>query len=175
VVFALAAVLPLLVFTWALHRLEVVGRLEAQLSLGLALVVSLLGFSIFRVMIGRTSEIIHSMGRAVESGIMLSESRMESVSEAAARAARRVPGIGAIQEFGKMAQTMDHLQSIWKAEATPHVGRRVLVSVRNAARPIAGTLVQVADDGLLVDQQGERVAVSYRRISAIELDRSPAS
>jgi ferredoxin-fold anticodon binding domain-containing protein len=72
-----------------------------------------------------------------------------------------------------MAQAMDHLQSVWKAEATPHVGRRVLVSVRNSARAIAGTLVQVTDDGVLLDQDGEQVAVSYRRISAIELDRSP--
>jgi hypothetical protein len=167
-------VVPLLVVTWALHRLEVAGRFEAQLSVGLALAVSVLGFNVFRVMMGRTSEIIYSMGRAVEPGIMLSESRRESVSEAVSRAARRVPGIGAIREFGKMAQTMDDLQSVWKAEATPHVGRRVLVSVRNSPRPIAGTLIQVTDEGVLLDQGGEHLAVSYRRISAIEPDRSPA-
>jgi hypothetical protein len=173
VIFALAGVLPLLLFAWALHQLGVVERLEAQLSLGLALAVFLLGFTVFRVLMDRTAAIIHSMGRAAEPGRMLSESGMEAVSEVVTRAAQHVPGIGAIREFGKVALAVDQLQSVWKAEATPHVGRRVLVSVRNSARPIAGTLAQVTDDGVLLDQSGEQMAVSYRRISAIELDRSP--
>jgi hypothetical protein len=174
VIFALAVVLPLLVFIWTLHRFDVMDRFEVQLNLALALTVSLLGLSIFRVMMGRTSQIIYCAVRVVETRTMLAEAGLGAVSEAITRAARRVPGIGAIQELRSMAQTMDHLKSVWKAEATPLVGRRVLVSVRNSTLPIAGTLVQVTDDGVMLDDQsGEQVAVSYSRISAIELDRSP--
>jgi hypothetical protein len=176
VIFALAVVLPLLVFIWTLHRFEVMDRFEVQLSLALALTVSLLGLSIFRVMMGRTSQMIYCAVRVVETRTMLAEAGLGAVSEAVTRAARRVPGIGAIRELRSMAQTMDHLKSVWKAEATPLVGRRVLVSVRNSTQPIAGTLVQVTDDGVMLDDQsGAQVAVSYSRISTIELDRSPAS
>jgi len=31
-------------------------------------------------------------------------------------------------------------------------------------------LTQVANDGLLLDRDGQRVGITYRRISAIELD-----
>jgi hypothetical protein len=174
VIFALIVVLPLLVFVWTLQRFEVMDRFEVQLSLALALTVSLLGLSIFRVMMARTSQIIYCAARVVETRTMLAEAGLGAISEAVTRAVRRVPGIGAIRELGSMAQTMDHLKSVWKAEATPHVGRRVLVSVRNSTQPIAGTLVQVTDDGVMLDSRdGEEIAVSYSRISAIELDRSP--
>ncbi len=160
IVFALIAVLPLLIFTWALCALDAIPRFQAQLSLALALLVALLGFAVFRALMGRMSELIQAMAHAV---------KPPSGSQAAERAGMTVPGIGAVQEFGEIART---IALLWKAEATPHAGRRVLVSVRNSPEPLAGTLVQVTDDGVLLDQGGRQVGVSYRRISAIEADRA---
>jgi hypothetical protein len=59
-----------------------------------------------------------------------------------------------------------------RAEAEPHAGRRVLVSARNSAQPVEGILVHVTDDGVLVDQGGAHIAVGYRRMSAIEVERA---
>ena len=39
---------------------------------------------------------------------------------------------------------------------------------------MAGTLMQVTEDGLLLDQDGRRVGITYRRISAIEAERVAA-
>lgn len=79
-----------------------------------------------------------------------------------------MPGIGTIQEFRDVAGAFDQLRDVWKAEAQPHLGRRVVVSVRNSPQPLAGWLAQVTDDGVLLDDGGRQVGVSYRRISAIE-------
>jgi hypothetical protein len=46
----------------------------------------------------------------------------------------------------------------------------VLISVKNAPDPIAGSLAQIADDGVLLEQDDQRVAVSYLRITNIEAD-----
>jgi hypothetical protein len=46
----------------------------------------------------------------------------------------------------------------------------VLISVKNSTEPIKGSLAQIADDGVLLEQGDERVAVSYLRITNIEVD-----
>ena len=50
---------------------------------------------------------------------------------------------------------------------------RVLVAVRNAADPIKGTLYQVTEDGVILDQRGAKFGISYTRVSAIEADTVP--
>jgi len=66
------------------------------------------------------------------------------------------------------------LDSMWKAEAEPLLGKRVLVAVRNTADPIKGTLAQVTDDGVMIDQDdGSKVGISYHRMSAIEAHSAP--
>ena len=51
-----------------------------------------------------------------------------------------------------------------------HLGRRVLISVKNSTEPIEGSLAQIAEDGVLLEQGDERVAISYLRITNIEID-----
>ena len=51
IIFALVAVVPLLVFAWTLHALDVIKRTEAQVGLSLSLAVALLGFWMFRMML----------------------------------------------------------------------------------------------------------------------------
>lgn len=81
-----------------------------------------------------------------------------------------MPGLGTIREFNEIAET---LWPVWKGEAESYLGRRVLVSVKNAPHPIVGTLVEGTGDGMLLEVDGRQVGVSYRGVSAIEAD--PAS
>jgi hypothetical protein len=66
VIFALVAVVPLLIFAWTLHTLGAIRSLQAQLSLGLALGVALLGFWMFRSMLARMAEVVQALTAAVE-------------------------------------------------------------------------------------------------------------
>jgi hypothetical protein len=66
VIFALVAIVPLLTFAWTLHALDVVKRTEAQVGLALSLAVALLGFWMFRVMLGRMSEVVQALVAAVD-------------------------------------------------------------------------------------------------------------
>jgi hypothetical protein len=66
VIFALVAVVPLLIFAWTLHTLGAIRSTQAQVSLGLALAVALLGFWMFRSMLGRMAEVVQALAAAVE-------------------------------------------------------------------------------------------------------------
>src|SRR5262245_31569564 len=66
IIFALVAIVPLLVFAWTLHALDVIKRTEAQVGLSLSLAVALLGFWMFRVMLSRMSEIVQALLAVVE-------------------------------------------------------------------------------------------------------------
>ena len=91
------------------------------------------------------------------------------------RASLVVPGMGRITELkSNDGGGLGDLDSMWKAEAQPLLGKRVLVAVRNAADPIKGTLAQVTNDGVMIDQDdGSKVGISYNRMSAIEANSAP--
>lgn len=81
-----------------------------------------------------------------------------------------MPGLGHVQEVHDLGRAVALL---WQAEAITKKGHRVVVSVMNASRPIRGTLLEVGDDGLVLEVQGsERIGVSYKRISAIDLEET---
>ena len=67
-VFAVTTVVPLLIFVWTLHRLGSLSVLQSQVGLGLALGIALLGYYIFRRLMGQMSDLIRGLGRAVERG-----------------------------------------------------------------------------------------------------------
>jgi hypothetical protein len=92
-----------------------------------------------------------------------------------ARSSFVVPGMGRITELkSNDSGGLGDLDSMWKAEAEPLLGKRVLVAVRNAADPIRGTLAQVTNDGVMIDQEdGCKVGISYSRMSAIEANAAP--
>jgi hypothetical protein len=70
-------------------------------------------------------------------------------------------------------RALSDLDSMWRAEAEPLLGKRVLVAVRNAPDPMKGILAQVTQDGVILDQNGTRAGISYTRLSAIEADTTP--
>jgi hypothetical protein len=86
-VFAVTTVVPLLIFVWTLHRLGSLSRLQSQVGLGLALAIALLGYYIFRRLMGQMSELIRGLGRAVGTRSP-AESRLS-----AAGAQDRAPGL----------------------------------------------------------------------------------
>jgi len=214
VVFALISVLPLLLFAYTLYALDVLDQNLAQIGLGSALVLSMIGFYIYSVMMSRLSDILRALEAddsapppagatqgpvvtmAVEpgpsgpmaEGHSAGAPRQDPVptsgrlspfagrvrSGAGGRGGLVVPGMGRITELQPTdARALSDLDSMWRAEAEPLLSKRVLVAVRNAPDPMKGTLAQVTQDGLILDQNGTRVGISYTRVSAIEADTTP--
>ena len=241
-VFALTAILPLLLFVWTVHSLGALSRLQAQVGLGLALAVALLGFWVFRRLMGQMSDLILALRRAAESAsrstarasaeapratvgpapgawaraaalpapaasrpaaepaplaaaepagvtatpspfattfaapapppasLPASVATEEGMSQEAAEA-HTVPGLGTIREVHDLGRVMGVL---WRAEAAGYRGRRVAVSVLSSPRPIIGTLIELTDDGLILETDvSGRLAVSFNRVSAIDAEESP--
>src|SRR5262249_51979696 len=60
-VFALVSVLPLLLFAYTLHALNVLNEYLAQIALGSAVALAAVGFYIYSVMISRLSDILRNL------------------------------------------------------------------------------------------------------------------
>src|SRR6266508_3167307 len=215
IVFALISVLPLLLFAYTLYALDVLHHHVAQIGLGSALVLSMIGFYIYSVMMSRLSDILRDL-ETEESAPRLPEATQGPVVTmavepdpsgpmaqghtsggpqqnpaptsgrpspfagrgrpgAGGRGGLVVPGMGRIAELKPAnASALSDLDSMWRAEAEPLLGKRVLVAVRNAPDPMKGIMAQVTQDGLILDQNGTRVGISYTRVSAIEADTTPS-
>ena len=197
IVFALTAVIPLLLFTYTLYLLGQLGQFQAQMGLGVALGCALVGLFIFSNLMARLGEVLRFVegqpapaathGDTAETGSTAADRAARPVSVATNGPASPpwpgpgglvVPGLGTITAASRAASAarqaagvFDEVQkTMWHAEAQRHLGRRVLISVKNAPEPIAGSLAQIAEDGVLLEQDDERVAVSYLRITNIEAD-----
>jgi hypothetical protein len=178
IIFALVAVVPLLIFAFTLHSLGAIHRIQAQASLALAVTISLLGYWIFRSMLSGMTEVVQGLVVAAEHA---NRSRRASSSASGTAAAtegagaappasngdhdRAVPGVGTIREIAEVARTMN---ALWQREAANHMGRRVQVSVANSRDPLVGTVVEVSDDGLILERPDGPIAVGYRRVVAID-------
>ena len=199
IVFALTAVIPLLLFTYTLYALNQLKLTEAQMGLGVALTCALVGLFIFSNLMARLSEVLRYLeeqqdagGRAgagaAASAVPLVGGDVAARPGAAATGSNPaaavfpggllVPGLGTITAASRAASAarqaagiFDEVQkTMWQAEAQRYLGRAVLISVKNSTEPIKGSLAQIADDGVLLEQGDERVAVSYLRITNIEVD-----
>lgn len=214
IVFALISVLPLLLFVYTLYALDLLNRQVAQLSLGLALVSSMIGFYIYSVMMSQLSDILLALqadesapppalatqgpvvtmavepgpSGPVTEGHTAGAPRQNPVPTAGrptplaargrpgagGRGGLVVPGMGRITELRPADESaLSDLESMWRAEAEPLLGKRVVVAVRNAPDPIKGILAHVTRDGVILDQNGTRAGISYTRLSAIEADTTP--
>ena len=197
IVFALTAVIPLLLFTYTLYLLGQLGQSQAQMGLGVALGCALVGLFIFSNLMGRLGEVLRFLEEQPAPATPGGPAETSSAGEHAARPVSVatngpasppwpgpgglvVPGLGTITAASRAASAarqaagvFDEVQkTMWHAEAQQHLGRRVLISVKNAPEPIAGSLAQIAEDGVLLEQDDQRVAVSYLRITNIEADLS---
>jgi len=214
IVFALISILPLLLFVYTLYALDLLNRQVAQLTLGLALVSSMIGFYIYSVMMSQLSDILldlqadesappsawaaqgpvvtmpvepgpsgpmtegHTAGRPRQNPVPTSGRPTPFAARgrpgAGGRGGLVVPGMGRITELRPADESaLSDLNSMWRAEAEPLLGKRVLVAVRNAPDPMKGILAQVTPDGVILDRNGTRAGISYTRLSAIEADTTP--
>jgi hypothetical protein len=214
VVFALMSVLPLLLFTYTLYALDMPRHHVAQIGLGAALLLSMIGFYIYSAMISRLANILRDLeahesaqppAGATEGPVVtmavepdpsgpMAEGHTAGVSRASpapppgrpspfaargrsvagGRGGLVVPGMGRITQLKPAdASALSDLDSMWRAEAEPLLGKRVLVAVRNAPDPMKGILAQVTQDGVILDQSGNKVGIRYTRLSAIEADTTP--
>lgn len=195
IVFALTAVIPLLLFTYTLYLLGQLGQFQAQMGLGVALGCALVGLFIFSNLMARLGEVLRFLEEQPAPATPGGPADAGSAADHAARPGSVasngpasppwpgpggliVPGLGTITAASRAASAarqaagvFDEVQkTMWHAEAQQHLGRRVLISVKNAPEPIAGSLAQIAEDGVLLEQDDQRVAVSYLRITNIEVD-----
>src|SRR4029077_14773477 len=81
-VFCVTTVVPLLVFVWTLHRIGALTHIESQVGLGLALGIALLGYYIFRRLMGRMSQLIQGLGRVVQQGMRPAGDARENLAAA---------------------------------------------------------------------------------------------
>src|SRR6185295_5930763 len=174
IVFALTAVIPLLLFTYTLYSLNQLKLTEAQMGLGVALTCALVGLFIFSNLMGRLSEVLRYLEEQHDAGARPAAAVPAPVHPGGLV----IPGLGTITAASRAASAarqaagiFDEVQkTMWQAEAQRHLGRRVLISVKNSTEPIEGSLAQIAEDGVLLEQGDERVAISYLRITNIEID-----
>lgn len=167
VVFAFVTVLPMLLYVDTLYLLGALRRTMVLVNLALAAGAILIGFYLYWSMTSRMAEILRA-----------AQERQEAAPHGHTEPAAEfhMPVFGAIREVEPIRETdmmpgaVEQLRTVWEAEAQPHLGRRVAISVRNAPEPIVGTLSQITENGLLiVDADSHKVGISYRRISAIEV------
>src|SRR5713226_3503718 len=199
--FAFTTIVPLMILVWTLYRLDALSEPRSQVGLGLALAVALLGFYIFRQLMGRMSDLVQALGAVVDRRArpaVVARTPIEApgpkpgpaqappvpaavpggVPAAPALAppapsgppevpsappssappaspppadAPAVPGLGHVQEVRDLGRA---IALLWQSDAAIHMGRRVVISVMNASRPIPGTLLDVTDDGLLLEVEG---------------------
>jgi hypothetical protein len=191
IVFALTAVIPLLLFTYTLYLLGQLGQSQAQLGLGVALGCALVGLFIFSNLMGRLAELLRFLEERAAAGAPADSTAEPGQPRPAVTPAGNgpatpwdgpgglvVPGLGTITAASRASAAARHAagvfdevqKTMWQAEAQRHLGRRVLITVKNAPDPIAGSLAQIAEDGVLLEQDDQRVAVSYLRITSIDAD-----
>ena len=173
-VFILTTVLPLLIVTWTLYRLRALERVDVQLSLLLALGVALLGFAVFRSLMAQLSDVILALRtlvawRAGREGASPPAASPSTASPSKATASAVAGNVAALGEISELLEGQGTIAAMWQAEASAYLGRAVLVHVRNSTNPIAGTLLEVTPDGVLVEQNGKQVAIGYLRFLGIQL------
>ncbi|HEV8614026.1 MAG TPA: hypothetical protein VGU22_00900 [Methylomirabilota bacterium] len=163
-IFVVTAMMPLLVFMWTLHTLGVLHRQAAQVGLGLSLVFALLGFFVLRATMRRLTEFTRSLTNVAEPSAQALQ-QAAGVEGPPDRTAEAAPAVGPISEFGELTAV---IASLWSREAFPLIGRPVVVSIVRASEPLVGTLKEVNQTGLLLEQNGQDLAISYQRVSGIE-------
>jgi hypothetical protein len=166
-VFAFVTVLPMLLYVDTLYLLGALERTMVLVNLALAVGAILIGFYLFWSMTGRMAEILRAAQERQETAPL---GHTEPSAEFHMPVFGAIREVEPIRETDMMAGAVEQLRAVWEAEARPHLGRRVAISVRNSPQPIVGTLDLITENGLLLeDADGHKVGISYRRISAIEV------
>ena len=92
-IFAISAILPLLLLLFYLWRFELIWQTEIQVGLFLALVVAVLGFLVFRRMVDRITALAHALAAPDPALIATTPGMLEP----------KVAGLGQVSEIGEIA------------------------------------------------------------------------
>jgi len=194
--FAVMAIVPLLVFAYTLWYLGALQYTFAQASLALTLGLALLGFWMFRSMLNQMSEAMQGMTRMMQAVARQPRAHEAPTSSASAHTAAtamfaaaattapavattvtgsRVPPppkisteVAGLGSVWELGEMTRTMDELWRREAHAHLGRRVQVTVANA-HELSGRLLEATGDGLLLEQGGgTTIAITYRRVQGIE-------
>jgi len=109
-IFALTAILPLLVFVYFMWRFELLRSTETQIGIFCALAIALLGFVLFRRLTQRVADLGRALGQALAvpaSGNKTTAGALAPAAKASSSAA--VPGLGQVNEIGEIAQAFGRM------------------------------------------------------------------
>jgi signal transduction histidine kinase/HAMP domain-containing protein len=106
-IFALTAILPLLVFVYFMWRFGLLESTEAQVGIFFALAIALLGYVLFRRLTQRVADLGRALGQALPSAPADKLGAPAPTSKGTATAA--VPGLGQVNEIGEIAQAFGRM------------------------------------------------------------------
>ena len=113
-IFALTAILPLLLFVYFMWRFGLLDSTEVQTGIFFALAIALLGYALFRRLTGRVAELGRALGQVVSeppgSATAASPGEAPIVAAPAAKGTPAdVAGLGQISEIGEIAQAFGRM------------------------------------------------------------------
>jgi hypothetical protein len=176
VIFAIVAVVPLLILAWTLHALGAIRSPEAQFALALALGISLLGFWMFRSLLSRMAEVVQTLTLAVEQA---GRGRRPAATAPAAQAAAPalVAAGGARAAAPAMADSVASTPATLRSMPSVAPAPPAASSAR-PARPVAGlgTIRELTEVVRTVDALWYREATAHlgRRVQiSVANEREP--
>ena len=109
-IFALTAILPLLVFVYFMWRFGLLESTEAQLGIFFALAVALLGYILFRRLTQRVADLGRALGQAVAvPAAPVEKNAAPARTPAKGSATAAVAGLGQVNEIGEIAQAFGRM------------------------------------------------------------------
>lgn len=149
IIFALTAILPLLVFVSFLSRFELIMKTEAQVALLLAVLVAIVGFMVFRRMVDRISRLAQAVG---------------------APKSATVPGLGRVAEIAQIRRAFKRLREELRGSAEHRRDLLVKLVILNEMGELAARIPTTQD---LLDLVLERTMRAVRATvgSIMLLDR----
>jgi signal transduction histidine kinase/CheY-like chemotaxis protein len=157
IIFALVGILPLLLFLFFLWHFELLARTEAQVGLLLALLIALLGYTVFSRMVGGISSLV----RAFE--VALSPDRAAQP----AADAMAVAGIGQVSEIGEMAHAFSRMLGDLRASTERLEDLVFKLGTLNEMVEMAAKIPRIQD--LLADVLERTMRAVHARIGSIML------
>jgi len=158
IIFALVGILPLLLFLFFLWHFELLARAEAQAGLFVALLVAVLGYVVFRRMVGG----IASLARALDLGAAPAERQAAATGQKAV-----VAGLGSVTEIGEMAQAFSRMLDDLRASTERLEDLVFKLGTLNEMVEMAAKIPRIQD--LLADVLERTMRAVHARIGSIML------
>jgi signal transduction histidine kinase len=108
-IFALTAILPLLVFVYFMWRFGLLESAEAQIGIFFALTIALLGYVLFRRLTQRVADLGRALGQAVIAPAVEKTAAPAKAPAAKGSATAAVAGLGQVNEIGEIAQAFGRM------------------------------------------------------------------